>query len=428
MSGHSSESAAICNSLNQSWKGFRNLPGQLRKRRRASRFNGQRLDSVLEQRIVPATIAFEAGVALGLSNFLDNESLLVEFADESNVRFTLGGSAGDTWQAVFDPGPGVDGIGTRTLTIATSVLSGSLVHVGELNSNGLQLAVVGSGFDQPFPFSFQAGLLGELARVDFPAETRFLGGLDVSVGHYGNYSFEQTVATSPISFGGPIFVEGNVNFRSSGELRFDHDFTLTGPTGAEAMSVVAEQIVVDANVQTVDPDGPGGVSVTASIQMLAAGEIFLNGTVSTGDVVSSTPDPIFSVIASGVINLRSGHQYSSPEEFASILGTQNGRLVTGNATNTAGGPAYSGSITVESIIGAIQLPAVDAITTGDAITVPVEDQNSFTGSGDIRIHSREGIYASNASGALSIRTGLAMASTGAGFDDAGYGSLYQRSV
>ncbi|MBL8814898.1 MAG: hypothetical protein JNL58_02625 [Planctomyces sp.] len=411
----------------------------LRRSVRRDRFRlATQVSDPLERRIVPASFSASGG-HLALNTTFDNETLNVSFLDETHVQFTLGTENEDAWVGIDDPVAGFRGNGLQTLTVDITKFSvptpstSPSISVSGANS---AVTIVGAGEDQPFPFDFYLSLSGDRGSVHFTGDTaRFSGRLNMNVSHLGHHSYEETAAdVQRVDFDVPVIVEGPVSIESAGHLQFDQPFTIVGgeenvwdgvETHIVGMSIVAEQISVNAKVSTADADGPGGRSVTPSIQMLSLGSISLNAEVATGDVVSATEDPFYGILSSGEILLRAGGDPSgSAYSTGAVIGSENGRVRTGNVHHLSGGSAHSGSARVESVFGRIEMAATDAVATGNALTSPVEEQNLFTSSGNIHFYAGSGISSDDAGGMLSVFTGTAMPSTGAGFDNAGYGKLY----
>ena len=395
-----------------------------RRSRRLGQANHLPLLERLETRVLPAT--FSTGGGLSLATQADDATLDISFVDSTHVQFVLGGPAGEVWSGADDPGSGVTGNGLNTLTLDTSVFSGFLV-VGTENTNGAAVTIYGAGDSQAFPFDdIEMHLGGSTSSLTFTGlATRLQNRAVFLVGSRGFGIYDEPVpGLERVEFEAPLIVGSLLQFDVQGHLQINQPITIEsrGQSGGDA-TFRAETLTVNADITTVDHDGIGGKSITSGIRLYSSTDIFLNATVSTGSTTTAVPDDGFSGPYSGPILVSTGSADIAGGVPGSLIGNANGRLVTGSARHTNAGPSYSGEVQILARDGGVQLAAMDAIVTGEAVSDLVDNARSATTSGSIIIQSRDGISSNGAAGHLSLALGTAFSAPGAGFDNAGHGGL-----
>jgi hypothetical protein len=143
----------------------------------------------------------------------------------------------------------------------------------------------------------------------------------------------------------------------------------------------------------------------------AAGNVFLNASVVTGDVTEPGTFSGSETARTGGISVTAG---------SAITGNASGRLITGAASVSAGTAglgsdnAISGNITL-SAGGAITLAAANALTTGQAeITGSSAGGADAANSGSITIQSADKVSSDGSTGKLDVSIGDVPVSTGNG--------------
>ena len=302
----------------------------------------------LEDRLAPATFSNTAS-SVELYATVLGASMDIYKSGANQIQVVLG--SGDLWQGTDDPTGGITGNGLATLTINTSLFTGTLMP-GTFGTNTGTLTIHGTATNGAYP-SIQADWAGNIVIIDGTFASN--GFLDL----YG---------------GGSITV--NAPIETAAEIQF------AGPGGITINAAVQTEAITSDPVPENDEyyNGSGEITIAST-----AGPLYLNAPVSTGNVgTASQPYANTYPLYSGQISVTA----------TTLIGNAQGTLTTGAVYAAVG---YSSQLSLE-IYGDVQMPAANALAVG--YSLGTDDLGNNTGT--ISINAGGNVSSDGGTGPLSV--------------------------